>query len=166
LLAARKARPPDQIEAARAAIRTLVLGRAAREGWGTVAAFVPMRTEPGSVELLDALIARGVRVLVPQVLADRDLNWCVWGSTSALGVAAIGECDAVLAPALAVSRSGARLGRGGGSYDRALVRRRAGVPAIAVLYADEVVPELPTQPWDAPVDEAVTPEGFVALTSH
>ncbi|WP_420796576.1 5-formyltetrahydrofolate cyclo-ligase [Bifidobacterium pseudolongum] len=37
-------------------------------------------------------------------------------------------------PALRVDRCGARLGRGGGWYDRALAWRRSGVPLVAVCW--------------------------------
>jgi 5-formyltetrahydrofolate cyclo-ligase len=63
-------------------------------------------------------------------------------------------------PALAVSRSGVRLGRGGGSYDRALARVPPGMPIIAMIYDDELVDELPHDDWDVPVTGAVTPSGW------
>ena len=45
-----------------------------------------------------------------------------------------------------------RLGRGGGSYDRALPRVRPGIPVVALLYSDEVRAELPREPWDVAGD--------------
>jgi 5-formyltetrahydrofolate cyclo-ligase len=163
LLAARRARPAAEIDGARAAIRVQLLARAEASAWRTVAGYVPLRTEPGSAQLLDGLAAAGIRVLVPLLLPDRDLDWTQWGSADRLGVAAVSSCDAVLAPALAVSRTGARLGRGGGSYDRALARRSPAAVAIALVYTEEVLDEVPTDAWDEPVDEAVTPAGFLRL---
>jgi 5-formyltetrahydrofolate cyclo-ligase len=84
--------------------------------------------------------------------ADRDL-----------GVGAIVDADAVLVPALAVALDGTRLGRGGGSYDRALARRRPGCPAVALLFDGEVVAALPHDSWDAPVDGVITPAGWLDL---
>jgi len=69
----------------------------------------------------------------------------------------------VLAPALAVSREGVRLGRGGGSYDRALARCRPETTVIALLFDDEVLDFVPSDSWDVRVREAVTPSGFVRL---
>jgi len=157
LLAARAGLPPDRIAEARARIRARVLGRfdTARR----LAAYRPLRTEPGSIELLDALAARAV-VLIPLLQADRDLDWTPWPTGGPLGVDAISGVDVVLAPALAVSRSGVRLGRGGGSYDRALARVPPGVPIIAMIYDDELVDELPHDDWDVPVTGAVTPSGW------
>jgi 5-formyltetrahydrofolate cyclo-ligase len=78
-------------------------------------------------------------------------------------VAAIGEADAVLVPALAVAADGTRLGRGGGSYDRALPRVRPDAPIVALLYSAEVRAELPSEPWDVPVTAYVTPDGWYPI---
>ncbi|MEP7020359.1 MAG: 5-formyltetrahydrofolate cyclo-ligase [Pseudonocardiales bacterium] len=168
LSAARQARPAEAIQAARARVRAAVLERCAAAGWGCVAAYVPLRTEPGSTELLDALTRAGVRVLVPVLLADRDLDWAEWdvvaqASGSTLGVAAIAQADALLLPALAVASDGTRLGRGGGSYDRALQRVPAGAALAALLYDGELVDELPHDEWDVPVTAVVTPSGWHEL---
>ena len=66
------------------------------------------------------------------------------------------------APALAVDRHGHRLGRGGGYFDRAL----AAVPpsmSVAVVYDDEVLDEVPTQPHDRDVGAALTPSALRPL---
>ncbi len=158
LLAARSARGPAQIADARAGVRAQVLSRFAAAR--CVAAYRPMRTEPGSVELIEALSTNGARVIVPLVLDDCDLDWTPWPSGDPLGVDAISRADLVLVPALAVDPRGTRLGRGGGSYDRALTRVRAGVPVVALLYDGEIVEHLPAESWDIPVTAAVTPSGW------
>ena len=73
------------------------------------------------------------------------------------GSGAVARADAVLVPALAVDRAGNRLGRGGGSFDRALARVGPLIPLIALLYDDELVEQVPTAPHDIPVRAAVTP---------
>lgn len=164
LLAARKLRRPDELDRARRAIRAHVLERTA--GIERVAAYLPMRTEPGSTELLAALQADGAAVIVPVTLPDRDLDWAEWspaGPGEVLGVDAIAAAGLVLAPALAVARDGTRLGRGGGSYDRALARCAPGVVLAALVFDDEVVACLPRDEWDVPVQAAVTPAGWIDL---
>ena len=164
LLTERRALTDQAIESARAAVRAHVLAEVARSAWRTVAAYVPLRTEPGSVDLLDALAEAGLRVLVPLVLADRDLDWTLWaGPASGLGVDAVAPADLVLVPALAVGADGTRLGRGGGSYDRALRRVPAGRPVVALLYDAEVRSEVPREPWDVPVTAYVTPRGWYPI---
>jgi 5-formyltetrahydrofolate cyclo-ligase len=164
--AARTAMSDAERERARDAIRDAVLRRVDELGAHCVAAYIPYRTEPGSVNLLASLAARGVRVLVPITLPDRDLDWAQWSSNSvgpALGMDAIAAAEVVLVPALAVAHDGTRLGRGGGSYDRALARCHPGASVVALLFADEVVQSLPSDAWDRPVAAVVTPEGWRTL---
>src|SRR4051794_6734813 len=139
--------PAGEREAARWAIRLAVLRRCQelRLPPGTrVAAYEALRTEPGSPELLADLHAAGFQVIVPLTLPDRDLDWLPWPAPTdsperPLGSAAIGTAGLVLVPAFAVDRSGRRLGRGGGSYDRALARVPAGTTVAALIFADELV---------------------------
>ena len=65
-----------------------------------------------------------------------------------LGPTAIGTADVVVVPALAVARDGIRLGRGGGYYDRALQHVRPDAVLVALVFDDEFVDELPTEPHD------------------
>jgi 5-formyltetrahydrofolate cyclo-ligase len=84
-----------------------------------------------------------------------------------LGLDAICAADLVLVPALAVDRRGRRLGRGGGSYDRALARlfgaagRSSGtgsaVLICAVIFDEELLDEVPTDVHDQPVGAVLTP---------
>ncbi len=54
--------------------------------------------------------------------------------------------DVVLTPGLAVDRTGMRMGRGGGCYDRALGRVPVGTFTCTLLYDEEVVEEVPRPP--------------------
>ena len=84
--AARAARSEQQRLQDRAAIRSHVLAvcRAGRVQPGSlIAAYEPLRTEPGSTELLAALIDEGHRLIVPVTLSDRDLDWTGWPLTGA-----------------------------------------------------------------------------------
>jgi 5-formyltetrahydrofolate cyclo-ligase len=174
VLAARRILTERDIAASREAVRNAVVERSG--GWQAVAGFQPLRTELGSVELLSTLTSRGMRVIVPVMQEDRDLDWEAWSVMTAerpafqpaarrttLGRDAIAQVDAVLVPALGVDRRGVRLGRGGGSYDRALRRVPGGVPVAALVYQDELVDELPADPWDVRVTSVVTPVGWVDL---
>ncbi|MFE0819381.1 5-formyltetrahydrofolate cyclo-ligase [Streptomyces sp. NPDC058847] len=181
-LAARNALTPDDVREAADALagRALAMPEVARAH--AVAAYVSVGAEPGTLALLDALRARGVRVLLPALLPDNDLDWGEYTGEGSLtpvrhggrmtlsepagerlGPDAVTEADVVLLPGLAVDGRGMRLGRGGGSYDRVLARlERAGArPALLVLlYDPEVVQQhLPEEPHDRPVDAVVTPTG-------
>jgi 5-formyltetrahydrofolate cyclo-ligase len=148
---------------------------AAGLGAGPIAAFVGVRTEPPTLPLLGVLHALGVRVLLPLLRDDLDLEWADYDGDPrrllpgprgvlqpggpSLGLAGITAAELVLAPALAVDAAGRRLGQGGGSYDRALTRTSA--PILAVVFDDELLPSLPAEAHDRPVDGALTPEGGV-----
>jgi len=97
----------------------------------------------------------------------------------------------VLVPALAVDSTGVRLGRGGGHYDRSLALLSPSEGAagedgdedsgtcpdgassggdensgrrprlIAVVFDDELVPQLPRDAHDIPVTDVLTPTGGV-----
>lgn len=113
--------------------------------------------------------------LLPVLQPDGDLDWAADSGEYVenrvglrepvgprLGPGAIADCDLVLVPALLVDREGYRLGRGGGSYDRAL--RRATGLTVALLHDGELVPELPREPHDVPVHAVATPSlGVVQL---
>ncbi len=170
LQAARTAQTDLQREQDRAAIRAQVLAECASgrvAAGGRIAAYEPLRTEPGSLELLAELDGAGYQLIVPFTLPDRDLDWTVWRPGDAdrplLGVAAITTAALVLVPALAVDAAGHRLGRGGGSYDRALARLPGGTPVAALLYQDELLPAVPVDPWDQAVTAVITPAGWSDL---
>ena len=74
------------------------------------------------------------------------------------GVAAVSRASLVIVPALAVDRRGVRLGRGGGSYDRALARVGPQVPTIALLYDAELLAQAAAAPHDQRVRLVARPE--------
>jgi 5-formyltetrahydrofolate cyclo-ligase len=184
LLRARRQLPQDDCSAAARALARHALGLPELASAGTVAGYTSVGTEPGTRDLLDMLRNHGTRVLLPVLLPDNDLSWAVYEGPGSLAPAGRGllepdgarlgpdevlTADVVLLPGLAVDMHGMRLGRGGGSYDRVLERlAKAGAqPALVVLvYAHEVVAQLPAEPHDHPVHAVITPEGvqrFAAL---
>ncbi len=139
----------------------------------TVAAYVSVGTEPGTSWLLDGLATTGRRVVLPVLLRDGDLDWAVHTGELVrarqgllepagprLGTDAVATADAVVVPGLAVSATGLRLGRGGGSYDRALGRVPLGTFTCVVLYDGETDRVVPTEPHDRAVGAVVTPSGL------
>lgn len=162
-------------EAAEAIARHLLATREVRRA-ATVAAYVSVGSEPGTGPFLEALAALGRRVVVPVLMADNDLDWALLDGSlrragrgllepagPRLGPEAVAGADLVLVPGLAVGRDGTRLGRGGGSYDRALARVPAGTPTCCLLYDGEVLDRVPSGPHDRSVHAAATPSGVIPL---
>ena len=161
----------ERAGAGQAAVAALAGCAAAR-----VAAYVSVGTEPATAALLAAFADR--EVLLPVLLPDDGLDWARADAGVApgrhglleprgdrLGPDAVTSCDLVVVPALAVDRTGTRLGRGGGSYDRALAGASGWI--VALLHDGELVDELPAEPHDQRVHAVVTPRrGLVRLRPH
>ena len=148
---------------------------------GTICAYVPVGTEPGSLALLDAAVAAGVRVLAPLTGPPGPLGWAEYTSAehliagqhglqepegTALAPDAIAAASLILIPALGADRRGVRLGRGAGHYDRSLPFAANGAKLVVVVRDAELVAELPQDPHDVPMHFALTPEqGLVPLAA-
>lgn len=147
-------------------------------GESTVCAYVPVGAEPGSIEMLNVLLRRADRVLLPiaRTTADGSPMALQWGEyrpgqlvTARFGLlepiepwlpsSALAEASVVLVPALAADRAGVRLGRGRGFYDRTLVHRDPRARLIAVIRDQELLEELPREPHDVAMTHALTPAG-------
>ncbi|HTX84932.1 MAG TPA: 5-formyltetrahydrofolate cyclo-ligase [Streptosporangiaceae bacterium] len=179
LLARRRELSPENRLAAGRQLRDAVLGLPEMQMAGTVAGYVSMGTEPDTGGLLFALWKRGTYVLLPVLLPDGDLDWASYEGPDSLapgprgllepveprrGVIAITSADLVIVPAVAVDQAGRRLGRGGGSYDRALARVGTAIQTVALLYDGELVARVPAGPHDQPVrTAAVAGQGISRL---
>jgi 5-formyltetrahydrofolate cyclo-ligase len=179
LLAARAALSPEQRSAAARALRDAILEMPQAQMAGTVAAYYSLASEPDTHGLVYALWKRGSYVLLPLLRPDADLDWASYEGPDSLrpglrglaepaepprGMDVVARADLVLVPALAVDRRGVRLGRGGGSYDRALARIGPEVPTIALLYDGELLDEVPADRHDQRVRLVARPsDGITRL---
>lgn len=172
LTAARAAMAAADRAAAARLVRDHVLELPQVAAAGTIAAYYSVDTEPDTRGLIFALWKRGSYVVLPLLLPDGDLDWASYEGPESLapgprgllqpteparGAGTVARADVVLVPALAVDGSGNRLGRGGGSYDRALARVGAQVPTIALVYDSELLGRVPAEPHDRPVRAVATP---------
>lgn len=136
-----------------------------------VAAYAALPSEVDLRPLVRDLLRRGARVAFPRVAKDRDLHFAHVASLDELRPGAFGvdephgdaidlaSLDAVLVPGVAFDRRGARIGFGGGYYDRALAAIRAANPDaifIGVAFCTQLVEEVPIEPWDILMDQIVT----------
>ena len=129
----------------------------------TVYGYLPYNQEVRTVPLLEQALKDGKRVAVPKCYDDEmrfiyleDLS-CV-----APGYAGIPEPVAdepvardenalVLMPGVAFTKTGDRMGYGGGFYDRFL-SQEPNHPTVALCYEFQILEELPTEEFDIPVD--------------
>lgn len=138
---------------------------------GVMAIYASRAGEPGTLTLIDELAALGWQILLPKIRRSPDWAWSSEGLrpgwagipqpvAAGLGAEALGLADVVVVPCLATAPDGTRLGTGGGWYDRALRHRRPESPLWALGNAEEILPWLPREPHDLPVDAVVTEDGF------
>ncbi len=173
LLARRRSMTALERDEAAQAIALHVLATPAIARPPRVACYLSMPSEPGTSPLIAGLLDLGVEVVVPLSQDDRTLDWVAYSpsaevATTTLGIrepvgprlgpSALDGCSAVIVPALAVDHAGRRLGRGAGYYDRALDGVRA--PVCALVFTHELLPEVPHELHDVPVQMVVTPSGL------
>jgi 5-formyltetrahydrofolate cyclo-ligase len=178
IVTARRQLGADERAAAGRHLRDALLDLPQLQMAGTVAAYYSAGTEPDTHGLLFALWKRGTYVILPILTADDDLDWASYEGPDSLiqgpknlmepgepprGKAAVSRADLILAPALAADRQGNRLGRGGGSYDRALARVDSNIAVIALLYDNELIDRVPAQDHDRKITAVARPSHGVQV---
>lgn len=158
-------------EGAAEALAAVVLAHCPPPPGALVAGFWPMGAEIDIRPLLQRLEQAGHRLALP-VTPPRGapLEFRLWRfgealrpgrfGTSVPGGGEVVRPDWLLVPLLAFDRRGARLGYGGGYYDRSL----AGLPdaqAIGVAFAGQEVAAVPTGAYDRPLAGIATEAGFI-----
>jgi 5-formyltetrahydrofolate cyclo-ligase len=131
----------------------------------TIASYQPLPGEPDLSEF-NELASRRFLVLYPRVIGDDlefasgDLRSGAFAISEPTGEATK-EIDLVLVPALAADVRGNRLGKGKGFYDRFLAGFAG--KAYAVVFEQELLPEVPTDSHDQRVNGVITPKRVVEV---
>lgn len=145
------------------------------DGFACVSGFYPYQAEINVLPLLARLVSEGWRTALPIVMTKgAPLTFRAWapGEPTGRGIWDIHipletadelQPDVLLVPMLAFDRRGYRLGYGGGFYDRTLaeLRKLKPVVAIGVAYAMQEMDEVPTAPYDEPLDWILTERGVI-----
>jgi 5-formyltetrahydrofolate cyclo-ligase len=135
-----------------------------------ISGYLPIGSEADVLPLLRALAAQGARLALPVVPGKaapllfrawrpgEGLEQGVYGTSHPPPAAPELEPDLLLVPLLAFDASGARLGYGGGYYDRTLaaLRRRRGTVAVGIGFEAQLFPGLPVGAHDERLDFMVT----------
>ncbi|MBV7281329.1 5-formyltetrahydrofolate cyclo-ligase [Corynebacterium sp. TAE3-ERU30] len=176
MIARRRALSTAAREAANEALCTHVSNLMMSIGARRAAAYVPLATEPGGDALVPVLASCLEQLYLPISEPEGQLSWAEFRGfehtrTGPYSIpeptgprhpsSVLSELDVMIVPALAATPQGCRLGKGGGYYDRALASRAALRPLAAVLlFDDNLLPQLPTEDHDAPVDIIITPSAI------
>lgn len=183
LLAQRAQLPADVRVAANARIVQRLIQLPAYPQARTVLAYLNFGTEFASECWVAQVLADGKQLVLPKVNLDTKQLELYWvndlANQLAVGVYGIREpiearcqrldhfheIDLVLLPGVAFTRQGARLGYGGGFYDKLLARFHVRPPLIAAAFALQIVADIPQEATDVPVDWIVTEQETLKCTS-
>ena len=145
-------------------------------GRGGILGFLALPGEPHLVPFYRELQASGILVAVPKLADNRivpvelpsdpaQLRPGLYGilEPTQPKIVPLSSLSLVLCPGLAFSPLGARLGRGGGHFDRFLAESR--LPAWGVGFSTQMLEEIPTESWDQRMVKIITEEGTLSLPS-
>lgn len=144
----------------------------------TVLAYLSFGSEYDTGQLVAAVLARRQALVLPRVdramrrlqlfhVTDLEAQTAAgtWGIREPVpercAPAEREELSLVLAPGVAFTPQGERLGYGGAYYDGLLRDWPARPPVIAAAFALQVLPQLPTGPNDVRIDMVVTEDGLL-----
>jgi 5-formyltetrahydrofolate cyclo-ligase len=138
----------------------------------------PMADEVDLTPLIRENCARGLSICLPLCLADTcdiaikriaNLNDLRPGPYGIMEPQAecedfpVADLDGILTPGRAFDKSGHRIGRGAGYYDRFF--KTAQAVKIAAAFSSQIFPEIPVEPHDIPVDFIITEEQIIECGS-
>jgi 5-formyltetrahydrofolate cyclo-ligase len=158
------------------AIQARALQTPAYQASRSVALYSAMQNEVGTEEILKHALGSGRRVFYPRTAADgsgefigvtSEFDLCLGrdGIPEPKGTERLSEDDygrlVIFVPGIAFDRTGNRLGRGRGWYDRILGRLEDQATVVALAYEFQVVEEVPISHWDRKVHYIVTENNII-----
>lgn len=158
-----------QLEAMSIEITNRVLALASWQEAGTLLLYYPLADEVDVRPLIRKAFEEGKRVLLPVCVGD-ELELHLYQGEASLAVGAFGimeptgplfapenygEIDLAIIPGMAFDRSGHRLGRGKGYYDRLLPKIKE-ARLTGVCFPFQLLDEVPAEAHDVRVQEVVS----------
>lgn len=134
---------------------------------GVIMFFASFRSEVETGPMIRRALLAGKRVILPKVKGrdlalfeikdiDRDVSPGAWGIPEPVESrpARLTDIDLIITPGAAFDERGNRLGYGAGFYDRILSAFSG--TTIALAFEAQIVPEVPVDKHDVPVEKIVT----------
>lgn len=148
------------------------------EPGGRAALYMAVAGEVGTDTIRARYLAAGMLLFYPRVMEDGHLSFYpdgghggwVRGKYGLLeprvspGMEGIRSgFDLVVVPGVAFDSMGRRLGKGYGYYDRFLSGLAGAAVTVGLAFSRQLLPEVPVDPWDVPVDAVVTEDGVIRV---
>ena len=136
--------------------------------------FVGIGDEVATAPLIDRLAAAGRTLYVPKIISKTEMIACPFRGWDDLKPAQLGiltpsgterydgPIDIAITPGLGFTAAGARLGYGAGYYDRWFAAHQVGAK-IALAFEVQILPDIPTDDSDLPVDMLVTEQRTITV---
>lgn len=174
MLAMRRALSANETESRSSSLKENILSLPEYKNAKKIMAFLAMKGESNLDGFIRQALLDGKEVYIPVCLPERqmeagrliDMEHFEKGPLGLRNLPAGYEVtspeslDLVLIPGLAVSQEGIRLGMGAGYYDRYLAR----VPfekRVAALWDFQVIPDIPSEPFDQKIARIVTDKSVI-----
>ena len=145
--------------------------------WLHIAVFIPLAGEPDIWTPAQQLMAtQAANIYAPRMMQEKQLDLVMVTDPTALIRGPFGvlepplswepltdltALDAIFIPGLAFSKTGGRLGFGGGWYDRLLARIPDKTIKIGVCWNEMLIDSVPMDAWDIRMDGILTEAGYV-----
>lgn len=174
MLAMRRALSANETESRSSSLKENILSLPEYKNAKKIMAFLAMKGESNLDGFIRQALLDGKEVYIPVCLPERqmeagrliDMEHFEKGPLGLRNLPAGYEVtspeslDLILIPGLAVSQEGIRLGMGAGYYDRYLAR----VPfekRVAALWDFQVIPDIPSEPFDQKIAKIVTDKSVI-----
>ena len=174
MLAMRRALSANETESRSSSLKENILSLPEYKNAKKIMAFLAMKGESNLDGFIRQALLDGKEVYIPVCLPERqmeagrliDMEHFEKGPLGLRNLPAGYEVtspeslDLVLIPGLAVSQEGIRLGMGAGYYDRYLARV-PGEKRVAALWDFQVIPDIPSEPFDQKIAKIVTDKSVI-----
>ena len=174
MLAMRRALSANETESRSSSLKENILSLPEYKNAKKIMAFLAMKGESNLDGFIRQALLDGKEVYIPVCLPERQMEAGRLIDMEHFEKAPLGlrnlpagyevtspeSLDLVLIPGLAVSQEGIRLGMGAGYYDRYLAR----VPfekRVAALWDFQVIPDIPSEPFDQKIAKIVTDKSVI-----
>lgn len=174
MLAMRRALSANETESRSSSLKENILSLLEYKNAKKIMAFLAMKGESNLDGFIRQALLDGKEVYIPVCLPERQMEAGRLIDTEHFEKGPLGlrnlpagyevtspeSLDLVLIPGLAVSQEGIRLGMGAGYYDRYLAR----VPfekRVAALWDFQVIPDIPSEPFDQKIAKIVTDKSVI-----
>ena len=164
MLAMRRALSANETESRSSSLKENILSLPEYKNAKKIMAFLAMKGESNLDGFIRQALLDGKEVYIPVCLPERQMEagrlLGLRNLPAGYEVTSPESLDLVLIPGLAVSQEGIRLGMGAGYYDRYLAR----VPfekRVAALWDFQVIPDIPSEPFDQKIAKIVTDKSVI-----